>query len=127
MRVTNESVQRWVEESPYGAGLGVRVRELARERVVLELPYADRNSNPGKVLHGGMMDSETAFLQIGERQLQNYKMISVLIPKTVWTKLGGSADRFKGKTIEVDGTPHLVQGQYINVVISVPGQLRIVQ
>ena len=81
----------------------------------------------GKVLHGGMMDSETAFLQIGERQLQNYKMISVLIPKTVWTKLGGSPDRFKGKTIEVDGTPHLVQGQYINVVISVPGQLRIVQ
>ncbi len=81
----------------------------------------------GKVLHGGMMDSDTAFLQIGERVLQNYKMISVLIPKAVWAQLGGSPDKFVGKTIEVDGTPHLVQGQYINVVISVPGQLRMVR
>lgn len=80
----------------------------------------------GTVLHGGMMDSETAFLQIGERQLKNYKMISVLIPKAIWAQLGGSPAKFVGKTIEVDGTPHLVQGQYINVVISVAGQLRIV-
>lgn len=80
----------------------------------------------GTVLHGGMMDSETAFLQIGERQLKNYKMISVLIPKALWTQLGGSPARFVGKKIEVDGTPHLVQGQYINVVISVSNQLRLV-
>lgn len=79
----------------------------------------------GKVLHGGMMDRETAFLQIGERQLQNYKMISVLIPRAVWQQLGGSPDRFVGKTIEVDGTPHLVQGVYINVQITLASQLRV--
>jgi len=81
----------------------------------------------GTVLHGGMMDSETAFLQIGERQLKNYKMISVLIPKAVWASLGGRPERFVGRTIDVDGTPHLVQGQYINVVITVAGQLRLVR
>jgi len=80
----------------------------------------------GSVVHGGMMDSETAFLQIGERTLVHYKMISVLIPKAVWRQLGGSAARYVGKTIEVDGTPHLVQGTYINVPITVAGQLRIV-
>jgi uncharacterized protein (TIGR00369 family) len=58
--VTSDSVRRWVEESPYGAALGVRVRELASERVVIELPYADRNSNPGKVLHGGVAASLAA-------------------------------------------------------------------
>ncbi len=38
----------------------------------------------GSVVHGGMMNSETAFLQIGERTLKRYKMISVLIPRAVW-------------------------------------------
>ncbi|MBA2544870.1 MAG: CAP domain-containing protein [Deltaproteobacteria bacterium] len=81
----------------------------------------------GTVLHGGMMDSDTAFLQIGERQLKNYKMISVLIPLATWRELGGKPERFVGKTIEVDGTPHLVQGVYINVQITVASQLRIVR
>jgi uncharacterized protein YkwD len=80
----------------------------------------------GTVLHGGMMDSNTAFLQIGERELKNYKMISVLIPRAVWQKLGGSPGVFVGKKIEVDGTPHVAQGAYINVTITVAGQLRIV-
>jgi hypothetical protein len=80
----------------------------------------------GKVLHGGMMDRETAFLQIGERTLQHYKMISILIPRAVWQELGGKPDRFVGKTVEVDGTPHLVQSSYINVPITVASQLRIV-
>lgn len=79
----------------------------------------------GTVQHGGMMNSETAFLQIGERQLKNYKMISVLIPKATMAQLGTPAS-FVGKRIEADGTPHLVQGQYINVTITVPSQLRVV-
>ncbi|MEO8700325.1 MAG: CAP domain-containing protein [Kofleriaceae bacterium] len=81
----------------------------------------------GTVLHGGMMDSETAFLQIGLRELKRYKMISILIPATVWRELGGKPERYTGKTVEVDGTPHLVQGVYVNVPITVASQLRIVK
>ncbi len=58
--MTSEPVARWVEESPYTAALGVRVRELARERVVLSLRFAEINSNPGKVLHGGCAASLAA-------------------------------------------------------------------
>jgi uncharacterized protein (TIGR00369 family) len=58
--VTDAAVRRWVEQSPYSAALGVRVRELARERVVIELPFAEVNSNPGKVLHGGCAASLAA-------------------------------------------------------------------
>jgi len=58
--MTSEPVRRWIEESPYTAALGVRARELARERVVLELPFAEGNSNPGKALHGGCAASLAA-------------------------------------------------------------------
>ena len=58
--MTSEPVRRWIEASPYSAALGVRVRELASERVVLELPFAERNSNPGKALHGGCAASLAA-------------------------------------------------------------------
>ncbi len=53
-------VRSWVEESPYTAALGVRVRELSRERAVLELPFSEGNSNPGKALHGGCAASLAA-------------------------------------------------------------------
>jgi uncharacterized protein (TIGR00369 family) len=58
--VTVDSVRRWIEESPYTAALGVRAAELSRERVVLELPFAEANSNPGKALHGGCAASLAA-------------------------------------------------------------------
>jgi len=58
--VTTEPVRRWIEEAPYTAALGVRARELTRERVVLELPFAEINSNPGKALHGGCAASLAA-------------------------------------------------------------------
>jgi len=58
--VTVDSVRRWIEESPYTAALGVRASELSRERVVLELPFAEANSNPGKALHGGCAASLAA-------------------------------------------------------------------
>jgi len=81
----------------------------------------------GTVLHGGMMvDGDTAFLEIGLRTPKHYKMVSILIPREVWGELGGKADSFVGKTVEVDGTPHLYKGEYINVPITVAGQLRIV-
>jgi uncharacterized protein (TIGR00369 family) len=48
-----DAVRRWVEESPYGAALGVRVGDLQEGGARLELPYDDVNSNPGQALHGG--------------------------------------------------------------------------
>jgi uncharacterized protein (TIGR00369 family) len=45
------------EAVPYHASLGIRVEELAPDRVRLRLPYKDENSNPGKALHGGVYAS----------------------------------------------------------------------
>jgi len=81
----------------------------------------------GTVLHGGMMvDGDSAFLEIGLRTPKRYKMVSILIPRDVWGELGGKPDPFVGRTVEVDGTPHLDHGSYINIPITVAGQLRIV-
>lgn len=81
----------------------------------------------GTVLRGGMMvDGDTAFLQIGLPTPKRYKMVLVLIPRHVWRQLGGKPDRFFDRTVEVDGTPQLVYGAYINIPITVAGQLRIV-
>jgi len=81
----------------------------------------------GTVLHGGMMvDGDSAFLDIGLRTRKRYKMVLILIPREVWGELGGNPDPFLGRTVEVDGTPHLVHGAYINIPITVSGQLRMV-
>ena len=81
----------------------------------------------GTVLHGGMMaDRDTAFLQIGLPTQKRYKMVFILIPRDVWGELGGKPDPFVGRTVEVDGTPHLFGGTYINIPITVTSQLRIV-
>ena len=83
----------------------------------------------GTVLNGGMMvDGDTAYLRIGlgARNRYNNKTVVILIPRDVWGELGGNPDPFVGRTIEVDGTPHLFRGTSINVPITVAGQLRIV-
>ncbi len=81
----------------------------------------------GTVLDGGMMvDGEAAFLRIGLGTRKGYKMVVILIPREVWGELGGKSDPFVGRTVEVDGTPHLFRGAYINIPITVAGQLRIV-
>ena len=81
----------------------------------------------GTVLHGGMMEEgDSAYLQIGRRTGRRYKMVVIMIPRNVWRELGGRADSFVGKTVEVDGTPQLFQSAYINIPITVAGQLRIV-
>ena len=81
----------------------------------------------GTVLDGGMMvDGEAAFLRIGLGARKPYKMVVVLIPREVWGELGGKPDPFVGRTVEVDGTPHLSRGAYINIPITVAGQLRMV-
>jgi uncharacterized protein YkwD len=81
----------------------------------------------GTVLDGGMMTRDTAYLQIGLRATRRYKMVVIMIPRGVWGELGGRADSFVGRTIEVDGTPQIYQSNYINVPITVADQLRVVQ
>ncbi len=81
----------------------------------------------GTVLRGGMMvEGDNAFLQIGLSTPKRYEMVLILIPREVWGELGGKPDPFVGRTIEVDGTPQLFRGKYINIPITVAGQLRIV-
>lgn len=53
----SDDARTWVEKSPYAAALGVELADLGDDRVRLALPYADRNSNPGKALHGGVAAS----------------------------------------------------------------------
>lgn len=82
----------------------------------------------GTVLNGGMMeDGDNAYLQIGLRATRRYKMVVIMIPRAVWRELGGRPDPFIGQTVEVDGTPQLFQSAYINIPITVAGQLRIVR
>jgi uncharacterized protein YkwD len=81
----------------------------------------------GTVLHGGVMeDGSSAFLQIQPRATRRYKMVVIMIPHDVWGHLGGNPDPFVGKTVEVDGTPHLFHSAYINIPITIADQLRIV-
>jgi hypothetical protein len=40
-------------------------------------------------------------------------MVVILMPRRVWSELGGGSDSFLGRTVEVDGTPQLFQGGYI--------------
>jgi uncharacterized protein YkwD len=81
----------------------------------------------GAVLRGGMMVAgDAAFLQIGLPTPKRYKMVLILIPRGVWRELGGKPGPFVGRTVEVDGTPHLFDGDYINIPITVAGQLRVV-
>jgi len=49
----SEEIEGWIEGSPYAAALGVRCETSSEDRVVLRLPYAEQNANPGKALHGG--------------------------------------------------------------------------
>jgi uncharacterized protein (TIGR00369 family) len=46
-------VRRWIEQSGYGASLGVRLEDLSETEARLVLPFQEANSNPGNALHGG--------------------------------------------------------------------------
>jgi acyl-coenzyme A thioesterase 13 len=50
-------VRRWVEQSPYARALGVRLEEMDGGGARLRLPFAEANTNPGQVLHGGVAAS----------------------------------------------------------------------
>ena len=51
--MTHESVREWIENSSFGAGLGVQLDELTETSARLRLPFLEINSNPGDALHGG--------------------------------------------------------------------------
>lgn len=48
-----ESIEAWVEGSPYCRFLGLALERVDAASARLRLPYRDENSNPGKALHGG--------------------------------------------------------------------------
>jgi uncharacterized protein (TIGR00369 family) len=48
-----EEIRSWIEGSPYSAFLGVQLEHVDESGARLVLPYDDKNSNPGKALHGG--------------------------------------------------------------------------
>jgi len=52
-----KEVGRWLEESPYSSGLGVRAERVDAERVHLALPFDATNSNGDTALHGGVAAS----------------------------------------------------------------------
>ena len=81
----------------------------------------------GTVTYGGIRNSETAFLQLAAGEGSRYKMMSVIIPVAVWRQIAGTAGpgSFKGKVIEVQTTPQVAGGKYVNMRISAATQLRV--
>jgi hypothetical protein len=77
----------------------------------------------GKVTYAGTIDgADTVFLQLGKGD----PVVSVIVPIAQWRELAGRADpmRWVGRTVEVQATPQLVRGSFINLAISVADQLR---
>ncbi len=52
-----DPVRRWMDSSPFARALGAVVEELEEERAVIDLPFAEDNSNGDKALHGGVAAS----------------------------------------------------------------------
>jgi len=50
-------VRSWIDRSPYARALGVRLEEIGAAGARLRLPFAETNTNPGQVLHGGVAAS----------------------------------------------------------------------
>jgi Cysteine-rich secretory protein family len=82
----------------------------------------------GTVAYGGMRNSETVSLQLAAGEGSRYKTLSVIIPIAVWRQIAGTAEpgSFKGKIIEVQTTPQVAGGKYVNMRISAATQLRVV-
>lgn len=55
-----ESIERWLEKSPYGAALGMRLGAIDETSASIVLPFQDGNANPGRALHGGCAASLAA-------------------------------------------------------------------
>ena len=62
--IDHDALSRSLSEAPYTRTLGLRVETIEEGRVRVALPFAEGNSNPGGVLHGGVAAS---LLAIGSR------------------------------------------------------------
>jgi hypothetical protein len=82
----------------------------------------------GTVAFGGMRSIETVVLQLAAGEGSRYRALSVIIPIPVWRQIAGTAEpkSFKGKVIEVQTTPQVAGGKYVNMRISAATQLRVV-
>src|SRR6201986_3997060 len=82
----------------------------------------------GTVTSGGMRGGEAIFLQLAAAKEGRYKSLSVIVPLAVWRQIAGAAEpgSFKGKVIEVQTTPQVAAGKYVNMKISGATQLRVV-
>ena len=49
-----DAVAKWIEQSPYAQMLGVAIDAITPDSARLVLPFAEGNTNPGQVLHGGV-------------------------------------------------------------------------
>lgn len=52
-----EHVRSWIETSPWARSIGVEIDSISPEAARLSLPFAEANTNPGQVLHGGVAAS----------------------------------------------------------------------
>jgi len=79
----------------------------------------------GTVGYGGMMNTETVFLQLGKSD--GARMVSIIIPVRLWKAIAHGADpkAFAGKSVEVEASPQLVHDRYLNLTITEATQLRI--
>ncbi|MGE5182537.1 MAG: CAP domain-containing protein [Acidobacteriota bacterium] len=92
--------------------------DRAAIRAALGVPSLVR----GTVTHAGTIAGAT-FLQLGKGE----PMLSVIVPTAVWKQVGGAPSAYEGKTVEVDATPQLVDGKYLNLPIATRQQLRLVR
>jgi Cysteine-rich secretory protein family len=107
--------------------LALRAVEAADDRAVagaINIPSLVR----GTVAMGGVRNSEAVFLQFTASKESRYKALSVIVPVAVWRQIAGTAEpgSFKGKTVEVETTPQVAGGKYVNMKITAATQLRVV-
>ena len=55
--ISADDLHRSLSEAPYCRALGLEVDSIESDRVRLVLPFAESNSNPGGLLHGGVAAS----------------------------------------------------------------------
>ena len=93
----------------------------AGDRAALQAALGVPSLVRGRVSHAGTISGAT-FLQLGRGE----PMVSVIVPTKVWQQVGGAPSAFEGKTVEVDATPQLVSGKFLNLPIATAKQLRVV-
>lgn len=53
----SDLVGQWVDRSPYGNSLGLKLAAIDDHAATVALPFSEANANPGNALHGGVAAS----------------------------------------------------------------------